>query len=198
MGCLVRRQAVRPLARPARPDPRDANVLQHELELRAVRPLSRCDDKGQRAAAAVRAQVELGGEPPASGPGPHLLHHLHQAGDDALPRRFARVFCCCSPLRREPAVAQCGRQRRAGVPARRWSRPRCPSRSPRPRRPRPGPAGAGVPRFRRPTTGGGLHRPSSTGRIVRAGHATERPSAPGAESRRSPAGDPATCRNACC
>lgn len=29
-------------------------------------------------------------------------------------------------------------------------------------------------------------------------HATERPSAPGAESRRSPAGGPTTCHNACC
>ncbi|BBJ38471.1 hypothetical protein SSPO_011890 [Streptomyces antimycoticus] len=84
------------------------------------------------------------------------------------------------------------------VPARWWSRPRCPSRSPRPRRPRPGPAGARVPRFRRPTTGGGVHRRSSTGRTVRAGHATARRSAPDAKSRRSPAGDPATCHNACC
>ncbi|GGX31393.1 hypothetical protein GCM10010353_53040 [Streptomyces chryseus] len=28
----------------------------------------------------------------ASGPGPHLQHHLHQAGDEALPRHLVLVF----------------------------------------------------------------------------------------------------------
>lgn len=62
---LVGRDAVRRLARPARPELRDADLLQNRLELRAVRPLTWCDDQGQRAAAAVRTQVEPGGEPAA-------------------------------------------------------------------------------------------------------------------------------------
>ncbi len=31
-------------------------------------------------------------------PGPHLLHHLHQAGDEALQRRLVLVFCRRGPF----------------------------------------------------------------------------------------------------
>lgn len=92
-------------------------------------------------------------------------------GGSATPSRPG-VLPLCPSLRR--AAVRCGRRRRADGPARRWSRPRRPNRSPRPPRPRPQPAGAGVPGFRRPTTGGDVRRPSSTGRAVRAGHATDR------------------------
>ncbi|MFD7180618.1 hypothetical protein ACFRAI_39660 [Streptomyces sp. NPDC056637] len=47
---------------------------------------------------AVRAQVELAGEPAARAAQAHLQHHLHQAGDQALPRCFALVFCLRGPL----------------------------------------------------------------------------------------------------
>lgn len=35
---------------------------------------------------------------PASGPGPYFPHHLHQAGVQALPPRFALVFCRFVPF----------------------------------------------------------------------------------------------------
>ncbi|OEJ36757.1 hypothetical protein BGK72_37130 [Streptomyces agglomeratus] len=82
-----------------RPGLGDTDLLQDRLELSAVRPLAWCDDQRQRAAAAVGAQVELGGEIcRASGPCPHLQHHLLQAGEQALPRRFALVFWDFGPL----------------------------------------------------------------------------------------------------
>ncbi|MFI6808956.1 hypothetical protein ACIBO6_28775 [Streptomyces luteogriseus] len=63
------------------------------------------DDQGQRAATAVRAQVELLVDPPRERPRPRLLHHLHQPGEQALPGCLALVFCRFGLLRR-------GRRRR--------------------------------------------------------------------------------------
>lgn len=60
---LVRRKTVGLLAGPARADLWNADLVQHLFELGAVRPLSRCDDQGQRATSAVGAQVEFAGEP---------------------------------------------------------------------------------------------------------------------------------------
>lgn len=63
--CLVGGEAVGLPAWPAQPHPRDADLLQDQLELGAVRTLTWGDDQGQRAAEPVRAQVELAGEPAA-------------------------------------------------------------------------------------------------------------------------------------
>lgn len=60
---LVGRDAVGLRAGPARTDPRNADLFQHRLELGAVGTLPRGNDQGQRAAAAVRAQVDFAGEP---------------------------------------------------------------------------------------------------------------------------------------
>lgn len=102
------------------------------------------------------------------------------------------------PLRRGPAAGRCARRPHADELARSWSRPRRPSRFHPQRRRRPGPAGAGAPKSRHPTTVGAARRPFSTARTVRAGHATALRSEPGEESRQSPAGGPPTCHSACC
>ncbi|MFK0264110.1 serine hydrolase [Streptomyces angustmyceticus] len=55
---LVRRDGVRLLARPARPESGNADLLQHGHERRAVYPLTCGDDQGQRVATAVGTQIE--------------------------------------------------------------------------------------------------------------------------------------------
>lgn len=62
---LVRAEAVRASARAAEPGAGHANLVHDRFELSAVRPLSGGDCEGQRAAAAIGAQVDLGGEPAA-------------------------------------------------------------------------------------------------------------------------------------
>ncbi|RKT08626.1 hypothetical protein BX286_6737 [Streptomyces sp. 3211.6] len=62
---LVRGEAVGLLAGTAQSGAGNADFLQHGLELGAVRLLPWRDDQGQRATAAVRARVELAGEPSA-------------------------------------------------------------------------------------------------------------------------------------
>ncbi len=196
---LVRGEAVGLLAGTAQSGAGNADFLQHGLELGAVRLLPWRDDQGQRATAAVRAQVELAGEPSA-----RAAQALTSSTTST--RRAARlcqgVSSWCSvtsaPLRPVPAGVRCGHRQHVGEHGRWWSRPRCPSRSHPPRPPRPGPAEEDAPTFRLRTTAGGVRRRSSMGRTVRAGHATERRSVRGAESRRSPGDDPATGHNACC
>lgn len=61
--CLIGGDAAGLLAGPARPEFRDADLLQDRLELGAVRPLTWRDDQKQRAATAIRTQVDLAGEP---------------------------------------------------------------------------------------------------------------------------------------
>lgn len=63
--CLLRRC---PACGAARPGPGNPDLLQHRREPGAVGPLPRCDDQGQRAAAAVRAQVDLACEAAARTP----------------------------------------------------------------------------------------------------------------------------------
>lgn len=64
---------------PARSEPEYPDLLQHWYELGAVGSLLGRNDQGQRAAAAVRAQVDLAGAARrANAPGSRLPHHLHQ------------------------------------------------------------------------------------------------------------------------
>lgn len=87
------------------------------------------------------------------------------------------------PLTRVPEADRYERRPHADAPARRWSPPRCTSRSHPPRRPRPAPAGADVPKCRRPTTAVAFvdgppraepHGPNRTGRIRRCAPARTR------------------------
>ncbi|ALC19493.1 conserved hypothetical protein [Streptomyces pristinaespiralis ATCC 25486] len=85
--------------RPTAAGPGDADLLQNRLERGAVRPLSRHDDQrrgpgsGRRRSGGVCWCTR-----PASGPGPHPQHHLHQAADQAVPRSLVLAYCLLDPL----------------------------------------------------------------------------------------------------
>lgn len=197
---LIGRDAARLLARPARPEARNPDLLQYRHELGAVRALTGGDDQGQRSAAPVGAQVDLAGRA-----APRAAQAL--ASCTTSTRRSTRLchmasaWCSVTSSPFEAAGTggdQCGRRRHDGARARSWSRPRCPSRCRQPRPPRPGPAAEGVPRCRRQTIAGDVRRPFSTARTAPVDLATAPRSVPGAKSRRSPAGGHATCRTDRC
>lgn len=87
------------------------------------------------------------------------------------------------PLLMRRAAELSARRPHAGGHGSTWNQPRRPSRSHRRHRPGPAPAGAAVPRSRRPTSAGGARRRSSTAHSVQAGHATAPRSVPGAGCR---------------
>lgn len=53
-------------------------------------------DSGRQRPSALRWTLLV--NPPRERPRPHFLHHLHQAGDEALPRLFGLAFYTLAPF----------------------------------------------------------------------------------------------------
>ncbi|BDM74834.1 hypothetical protein HEK616_83210 (plasmid) [Streptomyces nigrescens] len=83
---LVSAHAVRGAAGAPEPRAGNADLVPDRLELGAVRPLPRCDEQGQRAAAALRGNMDLGRQP-ATGAAEGLTRRT------ASSSRSRRIMC---------------------------------------------------------------------------------------------------------
>ncbi|MGX1135705.1 hypothetical protein RKD49_007895 [Streptomyces glaucescens] len=144
--------------------PRAVSTCAPDHQVRSQMPTAACRCHGAKEDVATSLVVNPPREPP--GPSPPAPPPPGGQRDSATASRSG-VLPACPLLRREAVADRCARRRHAGALAQWWSRPRCPGRSHLSHRPRHGPPGARVPRFRRLTRGGVVRRPSSTSRTVR-------------------------------
>jgi len=93
MGCLVRQHPLRTGARASRSEPRSANVIEYDRELRAIAALPARDDQCEDLLSLLARQVQLAREPATRTPEPVVLGS--PTGTSSCARQSRRAPAAC-------------------------------------------------------------------------------------------------------